>query len=168
MKFPKDILLIDFEGFKFPKQIGAVLLDKNTLEEKDFYSSYIYGDMGSEKSLKSGITQEMLNGAPTQAQVGKIIFDKFGTEIMLASFVSDLDLRHFRTLMTSADIDSKQYDYHILDIWPVAYIHLLKNGYAGKINSEEIFQAFGAKPRELHDALEDCRIAADVLRKLLD
>jgi len=35
------------------------------------------------------------------------------------------------------------------------------------MRSEEIFQEFGAKPRGLHDALEDCRIAADVLRKIV-
>jgi DNA polymerase III epsilon subunit-like protein len=32
---------------------------------------------------------------------------------------------------------------------------------------EEIFQAFGIKPRGLHNALEDCRIAAEVLRKVV-
>ncbi|TSC70425.1 MAG: hypothetical protein CEO12_359 [Parcubacteria group bacterium Gr01-1014_46] len=167
MKFPKDILLIDFEGFDVPKQIGVILLDKNTLEEKDSFSSYIFADTKGEISLKSGITQEMLNDAPTQTEVGKTVFEKFGTDVLIASFVAGLDFRHFRALLSSAGIDPALYDYHVLDVWPLAYVHLLKNGYDGKINSEEIFQAFGAKPRGLHNALEDCRITANVLRKII-
>ncbi len=167
MKFAKDILLIDFEGFTAPKQIGAILLDKETLEEKDSFSSYIYTDMKGKPSFKSGITQEMLDGAPSQAEVGKLVFEKFGTDIIISAFVADLDFRHYRTIITEARIDPALYDYHILDVWPLAYAHLLKSGYEGKVNSEEIFQAFGAKPRGNHDALEDCRITAEVLRKVI-
>lgn len=167
MKFPKDILLIDFEGFYAPKQIGAILLDKDTLEEKDSFCSYIYTDMKGIKSLKSGITQEMLDDAPSQAQVGKTVFDRFGADVLLAAFVADSDFRLFKTIISAAGVDPVVYDYHILDVWPIAYTHLLKQGYEGKMNSEEIFQAFGAKPRGLHDALEDCRISADVLRKIV-
>jgi DNA polymerase III epsilon subunit-like protein len=165
MRFPKDILIIDFEGFNEPKQIGAVLLDKETLEEKDSFVSYIYTDMKGKPSLKSGIAQEMLNGAPKQAEVGKQIYEKFGTDVFLAPFVAGLDLSHFKKIITAAGKDFQEYDYHVLDIWPVAYFHLLKQGYSGSYRSEEIFQEFGSQPRGFHDALEDCRLAAEVLRK---
>jgi len=166
MNFPKDILLIDFEGLHAPKQVGAILLDKNTLEEKESFVSYIYADMEGRPSFKSGITQEMLNDAPKSGEVGKRIVEKFGTDVILASFVAELDVRHLRLIMQVADI-KEGYDYHVLDIWPIAYTHLLKMGYKGQMNSEDIFQALGMKPRGLHDALEDCRIAAEVLRKCL-
>ena len=149
-----------------PSQIGVLLLDKYTLEEKASFVSYIWKDMNGTIGEKSGITQKMLEGAPSQAEVGKIVFDKFGTDILISSFVADMDFRHFRTIMTEAGIDTKLYDYHILDVWPLAYVHLLKQGYKGKINSEDIFQAFGASPRGSHNALEDCKISADVLRKV--
>jgi DNA polymerase III epsilon subunit-like protein len=167
MKFCKDILIIDFEGLDDPKQIGAILLDKNTLEEKDSFVSYIYTDMQGKPSVKSGITQEMLEGAPSQSEIGKIIYDKFGTNVLIGSFVSDLDIYNFKKILNSAGIEFSNYDYHILDIWPLAYVYLLKRGYEGKINSEEIFQAFGSRPRGFHNALEDCRITADVLRKIV-
>lgn len=174
MKFHKDILVIDFEGVKKPVQIGSILLDKETLEEKDSFSSYIYADLEGYISPKSGITQEVINDAPKQAEVGKMVFDKFGSDIFVASFVQNMDINHFQTLLSAAGIDFlesktdfKKYDFHILDIWPIAYIHLLKIGYQGGIGSEEMFQAFGAKARGFHDALEDCRIAADVLRKIV-
>lgn len=166
MKFVKDILLIDFEGKNEPTQIGAILLDKDSLSEKDSFSSYIYADLTGYVSPKSGITQEMLKGAPTQAEVGKKVFEKFGTDILIGSWVANLDMTNFQKIINSAGIKWEQYNYHVLDIWPAAYIYLLKQGYEGSISSEDIFKAFGAKPRELHDALEDCRIAADVLRKI--
>ncbi|MDP4001062.1 MAG: exonuclease domain-containing protein [bacterium] len=174
MKFAKDILIIDFEGRKHPVQIGAVLLDKETLEEKDSFVSYIYADLEGVPVKKSGITQEMINDAPRPTGVGKMVYEKFGSDIFLASFVQNLDIAHFRTMMAAAKIDFmesdtsfKKYDFHILDIWPAAYIHALKNGYTGGTGSEELFQYFGAKPRGLHNALEDCRITADVLRKIV-
>jgi len=167
MTFPKDILIIDFEGAKSPVQIGAVLLDKETLEEKESFVSYIYAELEGFISARSGITQEMLQNAPTQAEVGKILYEKFGTNIFIGSFVQDLDIMHFKTLLKAAHVSFAEYDYHILDIWPIAYTYLLKNGYTGSFRSEEIFQQFGAQPRGLHNALEDCRITADVLRKVV-
>lgn len=167
MSFIKDILVIDFEGRDTPVQIGALLLDKNTLEEKASFSSYIYTDLQDRTIKKSGITQEVLKNAPSQAEVGRAIFEKFGTNILIGSWVDTLDIDHFRKIMGAAEIKWGQYDYHVLDIWPVAYVYLLQHGYAGNIDSESIFRAFNEKPRGLHDALEDCRIAASVLRKII-
>lgn len=167
MKFAKDLLILDFEGGKGPKQIGAVLLDKETLEEKDSFKSYIYFDMQGEPSMRSGITQDMLDGAPSQAEVGKIVFEKFGTDILLGAFVGDNDFRHFYTLITAAGIEKSAYDYHHLDIWPIAYAYLVKKGYEGPTNSDFIFKEFDLPERGHHDALEDARFAAEVLRKVM-
>jgi DNA polymerase III epsilon subunit-like protein len=174
MKFQKDLLLIDFEGNKDPVQVGAILLDKETLEEKDSFSSYIYTDLKGGVVQRSGITQEMVNQAPKQAEVGKMLYDKFGANVFIASWVQNLDITHFTKLMSAAGIDFvegrtdfKEYDFHILDIWPLAYVHAMRQGYTGGVYSEELFQYFGAKPRGLHNALEDCRITADILRKIV-
>jgi len=166
MKFPKDILVIDFEGTEEPAQIGVVLLDKDTLAEKDSFKSYIMANLQGRVASKSGITQEMLAGAPTQAEIGKTLFQKFGTDIFIAPWVANYDMKNFEKIMDAAGIGCKQYDYHVFDIWPAAYLYLLKKGYTGSSHSEEMFQEFGAKPRGLHDPLEDCRLAADVLRKI--
>lgn len=166
MSFAKDILVIDFEGLTEPVQVGAVLLDKETLAEKDSFSSYIFANLHGEVKTVSGISQQTLEGAPSPAEAGRMIFERFGTNILIAAWVAHGDRKNFEKLITAAGLDMKQYDYHILDIWPAAYIHLLKQGYTGDIRSEEMFAAFGAKPRDLHDALEDARIAANVLRKI--
>ncbi len=167
MQFAKDILVIDFEGLEEPIQLGAVLLDKETLVEKDSFISYIHGDVSENDKTITGITQEMLDTAPTQAEVGRIIFEKFGTDVLITCWVTNLDMAHFKKIIKAAGIDVRKYDYHVLDLWPVAYTHLLKKGYTGSMRSEGIFQQFGATPRGFHDALQDCRIAADVLRKIV-
>ena len=168
MRFIKDILIIDFEGKREPIQIGALLLDKDTLAEKDSFCSYIYADLKEKdrSKSKSSITQDMLKGAPSQSEVGREFFEKFGTNILIGSWVDTLDIMHFKKIIDAAGITWDQYDYHILDIWPAAYIYLLKQGYEGGISSEEMFQFFGAKPRGRHNALEDCKITADILRKI--
>lgn len=166
MKFIKDILVIDFEGSKDPTQIGAVLLDKETLLEKESFLSYIHADLDGFVSPTSGITEEMLKDAPSQAKVGQMFFEKFGTNVLIACWVEDLDIRNLKKIITACGKSFSDYDYHILDIWAPAYVHLVKSGYTGGIRSEEMFQYFGAEPRKLHNALEDARIAADILRKI--
>ena len=167
MVFAKDVLIIDFEGLKEPVQLGAVLLDKETLEEKDSLKTYIWADLKGEVKKVSGISQETLKNAPTQAEVGRMFFEKFGTNVLIGMWVAQADSKNLETILTATELDPKIYDYHILDIWPAAYIHLLKQGYEGGIRSEEIFKAFGTKERGLHDALEDARIVADIVRKIV-
>ena len=159
--------MIDFEGWEEPTQIGAVLLDKETLEEKASYSSYIWTDLHGQTSMVSGISQATLEGAPSQAEVGRAVFEKFGGKVLLSAWVATFDSKHFEKLTRAAGLDAKSYDYHWLDVWPLAYTELLKRGYNGSMKSEDIFREFGAAPRDLHDALEDCRIQAEVLRRLV-
>ncbi len=169
MHFPKDILVLDFEGrgLELLTQVGAVLLDKDTLEEKESFSSYIYADVGDRAGGRANITQAMVDGAPSQEEVGKMLLEKFGTDVLLASWVANMDMGYLDILMKAAGRSTwKTYDYHVFDIWPAAYLYLLKKGYTGGLGSEEMFRAFGAQSRNAHDALEDCRIAAEVLRKI--
>ena len=175
MTFKNDILVLDFEFTDIdayraqPLQVGAVLLDKDTLAEKDSYQSYIKSDIrnANPDSMKvNGITAEDLSNAPSPAEVGQAVFEKFGTEVILASFVQMKDRVMFDKIMSEAGIDYNRYDYHFLDIWPLAYIYLRKQGQTA-YRSEEIFRAFGLAGRTQHQALDDCRKAADVLRRVV-
>ncbi len=166
MKFAKDLLVLDFEGRTAPVQVAALLLDKNTLEEKDSFSTYIYADLQGFVSPVSGITQEMINDAPPQSEVGKMLYERFGTDVFITPFVAQLDMRHLESLMNATGIDFKQYNYHVLDVWPIAYAHMVKTNQEMNVRSEDIFKALGIPPRGLHTALEDCRIVAQILRKL--
>ena len=97
-------------------------------------------------------------------EVGKMFFEQFGTNIILSSWVASGDRIMFRHIIEAAGIDPTCYDYHMLDLWPPAYMYLLKRGYEGSPRSEAMFTAFGLPARGNHDALDDCRYAATVLR----
>jgi DNA polymerase III epsilon subunit-like protein len=176
MKFPKDILILDFETTDLdpykalPIQIGLILLDKETFIEKDSYLSFIKSDTTSatkEALAVSGITTSQLLEAPSPEKVGREIFQKFGTNVFLSSWGQRLDRIMLDKLLGAAGIDTFSFDYHYLDIWPLAYVHLLKQDYKGGFRSEEIFQAFGLDPRGKHDALDDCRREAEIFRKIM-
>ncbi len=176
ISFPKDLLVVDFESSNKdlekaePLQIGAVLLDKDTLEEKSFFKSFIYNDLinASPETLAiNGITSEKLKDAPSQKQVAEEFLKIFGVNFTFAGWVCEKDRALFRKMMISANINPSDFDFRVYDIWVLAFTYLLKNGYNNKPNSEEMFQTFGLPARGCHDALEDCRYAADVLRKIL-
>ncbi len=167
MTFQKDILLVDFEGLKQPIQLGAVLMDRETLAEKDSYVTYVAGELSKNDAEMTGITPEVLASAPTQAEVGRAVLEKFGTDVLLACWVANLDMAHLKTIITAAGGDFEKYDYHVFDIWPAAYAYLLARGYEGSTRSEDMFRQFGEPPREKHDGLQDCRLEAAILRKIL-
>jgi DNA polymerase III epsilon subunit-like protein len=177
MNFAKDILLIDFETTGInpeicePLQLSAVLLDRQTLEEKQSFSSYIQADLTKallQALVINGITKEMLVGAPTKAEVAKAFVDTFGYDVLLASWVEYLDRRMLKKTMDAAGMDVNNYDYHFFDLWPIAYAKMATQpDFNGSYKSDDLFRAFGMPQRASHDALEDCRFEAEVLRKLL-
>lgn len=176
MKFKKDILMIDFETtdgrppLAKPIQLAAVLLDKNTLKEKKEFSSYIKQDLegaNPRSSAVHGITKEILKDAPSQDEVMQKFLDYFGTNVYLSCWTTMLDTKMLEDMMTGIGHDFMEYDYHILDIWPIIYIHFVKQGRGDIYRSEQTFQEFGLPSRKAHDALEDCRHTAEVLRKIV-
>ncbi|MFO0862544.1 MAG: 3'-5' exonuclease [Candidatus Saccharibacteria bacterium] len=176
MKFKKDILMIDFETtdgrptYAKPIQLAAILLDKDTLKEKQDFSSYIWQDLSKAdpRSLQiHGITQDNLKDAPDQKEVMQRFLDHFGTDIFLSCWTTLLDARMLEDMLAAIGKDFMTYDYHILDVWAIAYTELVKQGKGNISNSVHTFAEFGLPPRGHHDALEDCRHAAEVLRKIM-
>ena len=178
MKFHKDILIIDFEAtgnnpkIHQPIQLSAILLDKDTLREKASFNSYIKADLSSINDqhvadILNNINQKTLDTSPTKEEVISEFIKKFGTkEYFLASWVFNLDFQYLLNLLDSINISINEFDYHFIDIWPIAYFYLLKSGYTGGIRSEEMFSAFGINKRTTHDGLDDCRIEATILRQI--
>src|SRR5690242_6308852 len=122
MKFEKDILLMDFETTGedpengSPVQIGAILLDKETLEEKDHFYSYIYADLSKvspEIKRISGITEEDLKGAPSIQEVTKEFVNKFTGDYYLSSWVQYLDRRMLMRMLRYTGLKFT-FDYHYL------------------------------------------------------
>lgn len=174
--FPKDILIIDFETSHTdlekakPLQIGAVLLDRSSLEEINHFVSYVQADLtdASPKTLAiNGITKEKLVGAPEAKEVARRFVETFGKNFFYSGWVCEKDRALFRKMMLETGINPSEFDYHLLDVWPIAYAHLIKKGYQGSTGSEPMFKEFGLTERGSHDALDDCRRAAEILRIVL-
>lgn len=175
--FPKDLLVIDFETTGIisataePIELGAILLDRETLQEKDHFHSSIYNDLAQmdlENIVAWSVPVEITKAAPKIEVVARAFFDRFGYDVWLSSWVHKLDRAMLDKVLKSIGEDIERYDHHYFDLWPPAYLHLLKSGYTGSCHSEEMFQAFGMPPRTgHHNALQDCRFAADVLRQIV-
>lgn len=186
MNFKHDILLIDteFSGFDLQKneilQIGAVLLDKKTLKEKKSFKSFVrptsglwkYRDLESMKVNK--ISLDMLKEAPTLTSAIKKFDKAFGHNVIQAFYVGYNDKRFLMEAYKKAKV-KWQFDYHFFDLWAFFYAELAKKN---MLKSKQDFAGFGLEylikkfkikidENQLHDALVDCRVEAEVLRKII-
>jgi DNA polymerase III epsilon subunit-like protein len=184
MNFKKDILLIDteFSGFDLQKhemlQLAAILLDKKTLREKKKFNSYISPtrwekrDRGSMAVNK--ITLQKLKGAPKLSDALKAFEKAFGHDVIQAFYVGYNDKRFLMESYRRAKVKWR-FDYHYFDLWPVFYVHLAKRNL---LKSKKDFAGFGLESlvkmlkikvdkNKLHDALVDCRLEAEIFRKLM-
>lgn len=183
--FSKDILLFDCESTGFTRdpangdvadpgditQIGAVLLDKTTLEEKNSYLSDVRADptrLDAWVLENTDITAERVSAAPERAIVAREFVDTFGTDVYLASWNVTFDRYWLSQLTEAIKRRETMYDYHHLDIWTMAYAYLCQLSHPEIIRSESTFQAFGQDARGTHNALDDCRRTAEILRAVVN
>lgn len=185
MDFNKDILLIDteFTGFDLNKheilQIAAVLLDKKNLKEKKHFNSFIKPDPKRWKHRSPAamavnrITMEQLKKAPSLKTVIRKFDKTFGHNVIQAFYVGYNDKRFLMESYRRAGLKWK-FDYHYFELWGLFYPFLaVKN----KLNNIKDFAGFGIEsllkifkikqPENLHDALTDCRVEAEILRKVI-
>jgi len=185
MNFKRDILLIDteFSGFDFPKkhdllQIAAVLLDKKTLKEKKSFNIYVKPTHWKTRDRASmainKISWEMVWDAPSLKQAIKKFNNAFSHNVIQASYVGYNDKRILLEAYKKGGI-KWPFDYHYFDLWGLFYGYLAKKN---QLKSKKDFAGFGLEylikklkikvnPNEMHDALVDCRLEAEVLRRVV-
>jgi DNA polymerase III epsilon subunit-like protein len=177
--FSKDIVVIDFEvtGFDIdldePLQIGLVVLDKDTLEEKASYVSWIKPTQEVHSELPgikwATISEqdiEEINKAPSLVEIVEEIIKLLPERYFICAWNATFDFYFWKKLLKEAGKNINT--ANIIDLWTLAYIKLLQDeNYKGDYKSESVFQYFGAQPRTKHDGLEDCRIEAQLFKKLL-
>jgi DNA polymerase III epsilon subunit-like protein len=177
------VLLFDFESTGFvtdkhgdvvdpgePTQLGAVLLNAKTLTEEVTFLSDIRANPDKLDPWvleNTDITTERVANAPSPEMVAKSFIKKFGTEVYLASWNVAFDRAWLDMLMQSIGRHGSMYDYHHLDAWSLAYTYLCRHGRPEIIRSEDTFRAFGQTARSVHNALDDCRRTAEVLRAVV-
>lgn len=181
--FNRDLLIVDIEstGVDLTKheliQVGAILLDKKTLKEKKSFESFIkpkrWKDRDPEAMEVNQITWEELKDAPSLKTVLKKFEAKFGTNVIMANYGTIIDTAYLRFGYKESGMKYK-YDYHVFDIWPLVYTYMAKHKL---LTNRKRFSGFRlddtAKHFKIkvadnrHTALADCRLEAEVLRKIL-
>lgn len=181
--FNKDLLLIDEEtsGLDPHKheiiQLAAVLLDKKTLKEKAVFNSYISPKKWRSRDLKSmavnKISWNQIKNAPDLKTVLQKFNRAFRKPVILAYYVGVNDINFLKAAYQDAGL-RYPFDYHTFNIWGLFYpILALKN----RLNNRKEFSGFSLKnmlsyfkipqPKNLHDALVDCRAEAEILRRVI-
>ncbi len=180
--FNRDILLIDTEatGLDLNKheliQLAGILLDKKTLKEKKKFNSYIkptkWKNRDPEAMKVNRLTLDQLKNAPGAKQVIKKFDAAFPHKVIIAYYGGPLDMDFLRHLYKK--IGKKfPFDYHFFNIWGLFYAYLarhnkLKNHkrFTG-FTIENLMKEFNISSTDRHDALEDCRIEAEIMRHIM-
>ncbi len=182
--FKKDLLLIDLEmtGLDVHKheiiQIAGVLLDSQTLEEKACFNAFAksirWQNRDRESMRVNGIKAEWVSHAPSLSVVLKAFSKKFNPkQVILCNYGGPMDMDFLR----KAYADSKlkwQFDYHFFNLWAYFFAVLArKNQLTNKkkftgFSLDDLVKKFKIKNLgSRHDALTDCRIEAEVLRRMI-
>ncbi len=181
--FNKDLLIIDVEatGVDYQKheliELAAVLIDKKTLKEKKFLSSFIkpkhWRRRDPEAMAVNNISWDELKSAPDLKSVLKKFEKTFGTNVILSPYGTIMDTAMLRLAYKQCKMPYR-FDYHVFDIWPLCYVYMARKKL---LTNRKRFSGFSlddlAKhlklnvPTNRHTALADCRLQADVLRKLM-
>ncbi len=185
--FNKDIVLIDLEftGFDTTKheitQFAAVLIDKKTLLIKKEFSSYIkprnWKHRDPESVAISKITLEQLKDAPSLAEVMKEFKSFVHKDVLLAYYGGAADIDFLRAAYKKVGekhpFPFVPFDYHLMNLWPIFYAYAgLKNKLTNRkrfsgFSLEDLMKHFKIVTKDRHDALVDCRVEAEILRRIM-
>src|SRR5260370_144096 len=131
--FPKDLLVLDLEttgtdpSLHSTIEIGAVLLDRHSLQEIKAWSAVIKRQESNGTNPYSmalhGRSLENINTTGKDARKAvEEFFNEFGTDYLLAGWNIGFDVQFFRALLRHTGyIDAfDAIDYHRLDVWSLA------------------------------------------------
>jgi DNA polymerase III epsilon subunit-like protein len=182
---PKDLLLVDLETSGLDPavhdmiQIGAVLLDKKTLKEKKAFSSFVkpvnWKKRMEESMQINKIDYSQLKDAPNSLEVLNDLTELADPKkVILSYYVGTLDIDFLKATF-KRNKQNFPFDYHFLNIWGIFLAYAYKHGLMtnkkqfAKFGLEDLIKHFKIDiPEEsLHDALVDCRVEAEILRRIM-
>lgn len=175
MKFARDILLIDLEttgpdpSKDFPIQLSAILLDKDNLLEKGSFNSYIkysFSQTTNDRVAQTlGISKENWMRAPSLKTVITSFNNTFPYNVTIAS-QNLVNVNFLKESFRKSGIPY-EYDYHVLELWTLAYVFLSKLNMKKIPTAETIGTYFKLQRTKERDALANCRFLGEILRKLV-
>ncbi|MGA9671301.1 MAG: SLATT domain-containing protein [Terracidiphilus sp.] len=180
--FDRDILVFDVEttginpGVHQIVSIGALLLDRTTLDTVTSMSTLVrltpeaFARANPKAMQIHELTFSQLEAAPTPAEVVTQFLDTFGEDFYFCGWNVCFDTQFLRALFDQAgrlqDFDT--FRYHRLDLWSLLELAWLRGLLLAPPDSLSIACGlFGIERPSVHDAMEDARVSALILRRSL-
>lgn len=183
MDFKKDILLVDLEttGLDASKheiiQLAAILLDRKTLKEKKVFNVYVkpqkWKTRSKEAMAVNGIVWEQLSDAPTLKEALTMFAKAFDpASVLLSHYGGPVDTDFLRAAYKTLK-KPFPFDHHYFNVWGVFFAYLAKKNmltntkrFAG-FTLDDIMKKFKVTADGRHDGLVDCRVEAEILRRVM-
>lgn len=161
-----SLVFYDIETTIDPNEIiefGAIVLDIDGFYEIESYSTLIYSDKVDEKSIAfNGITQEMLEDAPTFEEVSDKIFHILNNRIWAGHNIIEFDNKFIFGSFGKIGKQAPRY-LDIIDTLP-----LLRKTFGRRTPDQRMKMAslgnYFALGQERHRALEDVKMTIEVLK----
>jgi DNA polymerase III epsilon subunit-like protein len=156
--------------------IGALLLDRKTLEPVQSMSTLVrltpeaFAQASPRAMQIHGLKLDQLEVAPTPAEVVTQFLDTFGADFYFCGWNICFDTQFLRALFDQAGRleDFDKFGYHKLDLWSLLETAWLGGQLQARPASLSIACGlFGIARASVHDAMEDARVTALILRKSL-
>lgn len=178
--FSRDLLILDVETtgpdplIHEAVSIGAVLLDKSTLEARAQLQTLIrpeHFNLAEPAALAiHGISWDRLQSAPAADVVAREYVQRFGLAYTLGGWNVGFDAQFVAQIFKNAGMSAefRLLDYHRFDLWSVMQFAWICGVLEKQPESlSTVCEMFGLARPAKHDALEDALISAEVLRKTL-
>lgn len=179
--FPKNLLVLDLETTgRDPEihstiEIGAVLLDRHTLEEIDSWSAVIRRQErnGTDRKamLLHGRSLAEIESGKDAGEAIRELLDRFGTDYLIAGWNVGFDVQFLRALLRKtghSDVFDK-IDYHRVDVWAIAQFLKSIGVFKKDVSSLScLCEELGLTRVRAHSGLEDARATAAALRRLVE
>ncbi len=182
--FTRDIVVFDTEttGLDISKheliQIAAIRLDKDNLAEKNRYESFIKPSHWETQNPKAAEVHQISYDTVKDAPTPEVVLAEFEqafppTEVLLSAYNFPFD---FSFLYDTYRKLGKQcpYDFHGVDIWAFAYYfwsntaHTINPEKRNGFGLSDVASMLGIiNSGTYHQAMVDCEVEVEVLRRLL-
>lgn len=173
-RLAKPLLVIDTETTGLDPatdalvQLAAIMLDPQSLAEQAAFSTLIRSQrpISAEAHAVHGLALEDLEAAP-ELPSAISAFAKFAEpSAVISGHNVGFDYAFLKSAYAQVGLEFP-FDYHTLDIWSLSFFILGADGIElPKYNLDHLCSLYGIVRGPRHDAMEDVRASAQVLRHL--
>lgn len=173
--FPRKLLVLDVEttgllpGRDTIIEIGACLLSEHDLVEKATFHSRVYTTSAISASALAahGMSLADLKRAPEITEVVRKFSAFAPKDAIICGHNVGFDVAFLHAAYDQVGI-AYDFDYHILDVWSIAFFVLGSRAVQlPKYNLTSLCSLFGIARNQKHNALQDARASAAILRHLV-